>query len=196
MKSVASITQTIYSHPWEPFIPAGARIVMLGTFPPKEDKWSMDFFYPNFQNDFWRIMGLIFLGNKEALYDDKPGKFNLEAIKSLMNERRIAIYDTARTVRRLKDNASDKFLEIVDQVDLKRLLAKMPECRAIAATGEKASGVIAAQMGISVPKTGEMEISGEGFHIWRMPSSSRAYPLKVEAKAEYYRRMLESEGIV
>ena len=47
----------IESHPFEPFLPEGARILMLGTFPPAEHRWCMPFYYPNFHNDsvspFW-----------------------------------------------------------------------------------------------------------------------------------------------
>ena len=52
-------------HPLEPFLPEGARILMLGSFPPKRERWSMDFFYPNFINDMWRITGHIFFGDKD-----------------------------------------------------------------------------------------------------------------------------------
>ena len=45
----------IEAHPFEPFLPQGARILMLGTFPPSEKRWSMKFYYPNFINDMWRI---------------------------------------------------------------------------------------------------------------------------------------------
>ena len=45
----------IESHPLSPFLPEGARMLMLGSFPPKQERWSMDFFYPNWINDMWRI---------------------------------------------------------------------------------------------------------------------------------------------
>lgn len=48
-------------HPLEPFLPENAVLLMLGSFPPQKKRWSMDFFYPNLQNDMWRIFGLIFL---------------------------------------------------------------------------------------------------------------------------------------
>lgn len=51
-------------HPLEPFLPVGARLLMLGSFPPQRVRWSMDFFYPNLQNDMWRIVGLVFFGDK------------------------------------------------------------------------------------------------------------------------------------
>ena len=47
-------------HPFEPFLPAKARILFLGSFPPQPHRWSMPFYYPNWINDFWRIMGLLF----------------------------------------------------------------------------------------------------------------------------------------
>lgn len=31
-------------HPLEPFLPVGARLLMLGSFPPQRVRWSMDFF--------------------------------------------------------------------------------------------------------------------------------------------------------
>ena len=46
-------------HPLEPFLPENARLLMLGSFPPKRIRWSMEFFYPNLQNDMWRIVGYL-----------------------------------------------------------------------------------------------------------------------------------------
>ena len=37
----------IEQHPFEPFLPDGAVVLMLGTFPPKPERWSMEFYYPN-----------------------------------------------------------------------------------------------------------------------------------------------------
>ncbi|MDE6086436.1 MAG: uracil-DNA glycosylase family protein, partial [Muribaculaceae bacterium] len=57
------------THPWPPFIPDHAKILIMGTFPPQPKRWSMDFYYPNRTNDFWFMMGLIFMDDKDALYD-------------------------------------------------------------------------------------------------------------------------------
>ena len=178
-------------HPWPPFVPAGARYLFLGTFPPKPVRWSMPFFYPNKTNDFWRVMGVIFFdGNRDALWDSELGRFDLEAIKAFLTREGIALWDTAMAVRRLKDNASDKFLDIVEPIDLSALLAEHPSIDTIVATGEKATSVVAAQAGIAVPAIGqpvEAEIGGHRFVLWRMPSTSRAYPLALEKKAAAYR---------
>lgn len=182
----------IERHPWPPFIPAGARYLFLGTFPPQEHRWSMPFFYPNRTNDFWRIMGLIFLGNRDALWDAEQGRFNLDDIKSLLNREHIALWDTGMAVRRLKGNASDKFLEIVEPIDLATLLDENPTISHIITTGEKATGVIAMQAGVELPSIGAPVACRVGCHaitLWRMPSSSRAYPLSLDKKAEAYKKI-------
>lgn len=152
----------------------------------------MPFFYPNRTNDFWRIMGLIFLGNRDALWDAEQGRFNLDAIKSLLNREHIALWDTGMAVRRLKGNASDKFLEIVEPIDLATLLDENPTISHIITTGEKATGVIAVQAGVEMPSIGAPVACRVGCHavtLWRMPSSSRAYPLPLDKKAEAYKKI-------
>ena len=51
----------IEQHPLEPFLPGNARLLMLGSFPPQKKRWSMEFYYPNWNNDMWRITGFPFL---------------------------------------------------------------------------------------------------------------------------------------
>lgn len=100
-------------HPLQPFIPDGARLLMLGSFPPARNRWSMDFFYPNFQNDMWRIFGLVFFADKMHFVDSGARTFRLGEIVALLRDRGIAIYDTATEVRRTRNTASDKDLEVV-----------------------------------------------------------------------------------
>ena len=142
------------------------------------------------------MMGLIFYGDKDALRKEGSRDFDVEAIKRLLNERGIALNDTGRKVRRLKGNASDKFLEIVEPVPLYDLLTLMPQCKTIATTGEKAAGVVADLTGTVLPKLGQHVVSADGLDIWRMPSTSRAFPMKLEAKAEYYAALFRAAGIL
>ena len=142
------------------------------------------------------MMGLIFLGDRNALYDPSAKKFNLDAIKRLLTAHGIALHDTCRKVRRLKGNASDKYLEIIEPVPLHSLLSRMPLCHTIATTGEKAAGVIASITGTEAPAMGAMVTTGDGLDIWRMPSTSRAYPLPLEKKAAYYATMFRHAGIL
>ena len=59
----------VEQHPLTPFLPGNARLLMLGSFPPQRKRWSMDFYYPNWNNDMWRITGLIFFGDKTHFVD-------------------------------------------------------------------------------------------------------------------------------
>lgn len=186
-------------HPLEPFLPANARILMLGSFPPKRIRWSMDFFYPNLQNDMWRIVGYLAAGDKSHFLMPGGRKFDKERIEAFCRERGIALYDTAVEVIRLKDNASDNFLQVVREVDLAALLARIPHCRILVTTGQKATDTLRAITGCGEPAVGEsvaFEYAGRSMRLWRMPSSSRAYPRPVEWKAGFYRKVFEDNEIL
>ena len=188
----------VEQHPLEPFTPEGARLLMLGSFPPARRRWCMDFFYPNFQNDMWRIFGIVFFGDKEHFVDRAAGAFRRGDIVRFLEGKGIALYDTACAVRRTKNTASDKDLEIVAETDLDSLLRGMPSCRAVATTGQKSTEVFTSHFGIRPPKVGEsvtFTLDGRELKLYRMPSSSRAYPLRVERKAEYYGNMFKAEGL-
>ena len=186
-------------HPLEPFLPANARILMLGSFPPKRIRWSMDFFYPNLQNDMWRIVGYLAAGDKSHFLMPGGRKFDKERIEAFCRERGIALYDTAVEVIRLKDNASGNFLQVVREVDLAALLARIPHCRTLVTTGQKATDTLRAITGCGEPAVGEsvaFEYAGRSMRLWRMPSSSRAYPRPVEWKAGFYRKVFEDNEIL
>ena len=186
-------------HPLEPFLPGNARILMLGSFPPKRIRWSMKFFYPNLQNDMWRIVGYLATGDKQHFLLPGGRRCDRGRIEAFCSERGIALYDTAVEVVRLKDNASDNFLQVVREVDLAALLARIPACRAIVTTGQKATDTLRALTGCDSPAVGEsvaVRYAGRDLRLWRMPSSSRAYPRPVEWKAEFYRRVFAENGII
>ena len=182
-------------HPFEPFLPEGCRLLMLGSFPPAEKRWAMHFYYPNFTNDMWRIFGLCFFGDKLHFVDVERKTFYLDAIIDFLTAKGIGMYDTATAVRRLKNTAADKDLEVVEPTDLKAMVRSLPRLEAIVTTGQKATDVLRECFDISgEPRVGEyveFEFEGRMLRLWRMPSSSRAYPLKVEKKAEYYGRLFE-----
>ncbi len=234
-------------------MPEGARILFLGSFPPKPHRWCMPFYYPNWINDFWRIMGLIHFGDKDHFTIPGEKRFNEADIRAFCTEHGLAFYDTATEVRRLKDNASDAFLDVVTPTDITSLLKRISHCRTLVTTGQKATEVVAQAFGCPVPPVGGWvllrletpdQVGGDGsglasegqqlratgsrwlkeigfsgtvpknnfiqqkgeqrLHIkeeespdqasfevrfWRMPSTSRAYPMPLEKKAEAYRKL-------
>ena len=200
----------IEHHPLQPFLPPNARLLRLGSFPPPRRRWAMDFFYPNFSNQMWSIFGLVFFGDANRLIDKDTHTFKQSNIQALLEERGIAIYDTACAVRRLSGNASDKDLEIVEKTDIPLLLSKIPHCHNIVCTGQKSFSVFTDDYGVpmpamgcfntftlsSPPKLGELSAGLRSMKLWRMPSSSRAYPMKLEDKAAYYREMMKTIGII
>ena len=198
------MNDTIYieRHPLEPFLPAGARVLMLGSFPPPKARWSMEFYYPNFQNDMWKLLGLLFYGDRSHFVDGANKRFDRQRVVEFCTEKGIALYDTATAVRRLKENASDKFLEVVEPTDVAALLRQIPRCRTVVVTGEKAAETVLLSLGShaqSYPKIGEyvgFGFEGRPMRLWRMPSSSRAYPLALEKKAEHYGRMFADAGVL
>jgi G:T/U-mismatch repair DNA glycosylase len=146
----------------------------------------------------WRLMGYIFYGDKGRFEVKGEKRFDKEAVVEFCTTKGIALYDTATEVNRLKDNASDKFLEIATATDIKALLEKIPHCTAIVTTGQKATDTIVEKFGCETPPMGgksTVRIGGREYNFWRMPSTSRAYPLALEKKAAYYLKMFEHEGV-
>lgn len=189
----------IEEHPLEPFLPANAVLLMLGSFPPQKKRWSMDFFYPNLQNDMWRIVGLIFFQDKEHFLNPEKKVFDKDRIIEFLNDKGNALYDTASAIRRLQDNASDKFLEVIEQTDISLLLKQIPMCKAIVTTGQKATDIIREQIEVKEPTVGTsepFEFGDKAMKLYRMPSSSRAYPLALEKKAAAYRVMFNELGLL
>lgn len=154
----------------------------------------MEFFYPNRTNMMWEIFGEVFFNDSQRLVDAPNKTFRKADIEALLTEKGIAIFDTACAVRRLSGNASDKDLEIVEKTDIAALLRQIPLCRDIVCTGQKSFSALTEDYGVAVPKMGEYNeftIDGHPMRLWRMPSSSRAYPMPLKEKAEYYRRMMQ-----
>lgn len=184
----------IENHPLTPFLPANAKLLMLGSFPPQKKRWSMDFYYPNLKNDMWRIFGILFFNDKEYFLNETRKAFCRERIIDFLNEKGIALFDTASSIRRLQDNASDKFLEVVQPTDVAALLRQIPQCKAIVTTGQKATDTLRQQFDVEEPKVGdysEFVFEGRAMRLYRMPSSSRAYPLALDKKAAAYRTMYQ-----
>ena len=205
-ENIARSKDGVEYHPLRPFLPENAKVLFLGSFPPQRKRWCMDFYYPNFINDHWRIEGQIFFGDKNHFVDAKTKRFKVDEIIAFCQEKGLAFFDTSTAVRRLQDNASDKFLEVVEPTDIHNLLQQLPQCKAIVTTGEKATETICDSLGIpAIPRVNTSVIIPNTFKgrsinsqfstfnsqlsLYRLPSSSRAYPLSFDKKVEAYRKM-------
>lgn len=199
-KNIERGTNGVEWHPLIPFLPENAKVLFLGSFPPQRKRWCIDFYYPNFINDHWRIEGQVFFGDRNHFVDIEAKRFKLDEIVAFCQEKGIAFFDTSTAIRRLKENASDKFLEVVVPTDIPTLLARLPHLRAVVTTGEKATETICVSLQIpEIPKVNTFvpipdtyNQDGQQLVLHRLPSSSRAYPLAFDKKVAAYRQMFDS----
>lgn len=194
-------TDVIETRPFPPFLPAKASVMMMGTFPPASAKRAMEFHYPNFQNDMWRVYGLIFFNDKDHFRKGNEKAFDPEKIKAFLSERGIASCPTVVKAIREHGNASDKFLKVVEPVNLKEVLQEIPLCHHIGTTGGKATEIILSLLDekFKMPKTNEsinFSYAGRQITLTRLPSTSRAYPMSLINKAKAYGLFFQSLGLV
>ena len=98
----------IEKHPLKPFLPANAKLLMLGSFPPPKTRWKMDFYYPNFQNDMWKIFGLCF-------FQDKNEEWNVKIHESKMTLENHSLVTGSLICRKkeMKIAVKDGFIEVI-----------------------------------------------------------------------------------
>lgn len=143
---------------------------------------------------------MIFFNDKKHFETEGEKRFNKEKIALFCQDKGFGFYDTAVKVCRHKDNASDNFLEILEPTNIKDLLDKMPSCHTIVTTGGKASEEFASIVGSDiVPQIGEsltVCIDSKSILWFRVPSSSRAYPMSIDKKAEIYRSLFQKVNLL
>ncbi|MDD2646348.1 MAG: uracil-DNA glycosylase family protein, partial [Bacteroides sp.] len=96
-------------------------------------------------------------------------------------------------------NASDQYLEVVKATNIKKLLDQIPHCNTLVTTGKKATEILQTQFNVKEPKIGffkPLKYNNRELRLYRMPSSSRAYPQTIEKKAEKYKVMFQDIGLL
>ena len=109
----------IETHPFKPFVPANATVLIVGSFPGRDitqrnidnDKW----FYGTRRNQFWDIMSSVYNAELKTTKDKKE----------LFKKAGIAIADIFLTVKRKGENNSDTNLEVITYNDkaIRKILA-------------------------------------------------------------------------
>lgn len=188
-------------HPLQPFISPNVKAMMIGSFPPARSKWNMEFYYPNFQNDMWRIFGIVFFENKDYFLSDDKKSFDMPLLKSTLTDKGIGVADIGQEVIRLNNNASDKFLQIVQPLDMSAIFDEAPLCHSFITAGEKATETLLLQFSdkIKHPPVGgciSFDYGERKINLYRMPSSSRAYPMPLVKKAAIYKQCFQDIGLV
>ncbi len=210
-KSFDDKATELETHPFEPVLPPDATVMMMGTFPPTADKWAMSFHYPNFYNDMWRIYGRVFFNDADYFRVGDEKRFDPERIRDFMFERGIASCPTVKQAIRETGNASDKNLTVVTPVDLEVILPQVPKAKSLFTTGGKATEVLLGLLDEPIakskyPKTNqrmdypyqwqntEQTTEVNDLTLYRLPSTSRAYPLSLDKKVAAYKTFFEKVG--
>ena len=194
------MVEVIETRPFPPFLPPQATVMMMGTFPPAAEKRAMEFHYPNFQNDMWRVFGLVFFDEKDHFRKGEEKAMDPEKIKQFLDEKGIASCPTVYKAIREHGNASDAFLDVVETVNLGDVLKQIPDCKHIGTTGGKATEILLSLLPekVKLPKTGEtipFVYDGRELTLTRLPSTSRAYPLSLVKKADAYKTFFRQCGL-
>ena len=200
------------THPFEPVLPPNATVMMMGTFPPTADKWAMSFHYPNFYNDMWRIYGRVFFNDANYFRVGDEKRFDPERIRDFMFERGIASCPTVKQAIRETGNASDKNLTVITPVDLEVILPQVPKVASLFTTGGKATEILLGLLDEPIakskhPKTNQsmdypyqwqstdnQKADVNNLTLYRLPSTSRAYPLSLDKKVAAYKAFFEKMG--
>ncbi|MCD6251782.1 MAG: DNA glycosylase [Psychrobacter sp.] len=211
-KSPDNKATELETHPFEPVLPPNATVMMMGTFPPTADKWAMSFHYPNFYNDMWRIYGRVFFDDADYFRVGDEKRFDPERIRGFMFERGIASCPTVKQAIRETGNASDKNLTVVTPVDLEVILPQVPKVESLFTTGGKATEVLLGLLDEPIakskhPKTNQsmdypyqwqstdnQKADVNNLTLYRLPSTSRAYPLSLDKKVAAYKAFFEKMG--
>ena len=100
--------------------------------------------------------------------------------------------------------ARAKALRKLGITDLRALMEQLPQLELIVTTGQKATETLCTyfaigrgpRVGASVPIPDARNADGQTVSLYRLPSSSRAYPLSFDKKAAAYREMFRKAGVV
>lgn len=127
------------THPWEPYFPENATKLILGTFPTaKRNRKTYEFFYPNPNNEFWKI--LFSIANVD--FEKSSKKDPIEERKKVLKKLRLGIADMGKVVHRQRGNSSDANLFPVQFTDILALLEDHKNIKTLIVTSSTGSNSV------------------------------------------------------
>ena len=110
------------THPFKLYAPPHSNILIVGTFPPTKKNWSYEFFYPNKQNLFWKIMAQI-AGRELRYFSGEEAVGERKEILAFLN---VAITDMGLMVSRNGESSLDENLNAIEYMDIFEILDQNP----------------------------------------------------------------------
>lgn len=156
-------------HPFEPIIFPDSKILILGSFPSLKS-FEEGFYYAHPRNQFWPLLAEVFDENVSTIEDKIV----------LCKRHHLALWDSAKSLRRDSGNSSDQNLKEVEANDFRQLLRDYPSIKTVLFTGKKSEAIF--------------NKSYKDLHIKKalLPSPSPAYAsMSFEKKLQIYKELLK-----
>jgi len=109
----------------------GMRTLILGTFPPHSGKRHYEFYYPNSQNRFWKVMAEI--AKHQIVFN--AGTPAVEERKRLMEQLKVGVQNIGKTILRDGESSADNDIEIIETQDILGIINQNDSLQAILLTG-------------------------------------------------------------
>ncbi|MFY9680729.1 MAG: hypothetical protein WA416_09740 [Candidatus Sulfotelmatobacter sp.] len=109
----------------------GMRTLILGTFPPRKKMRKYEFYYPNNQNRFGKVMAKI--ANTKLLTAE--GTQAVEERKKLMTQLKVGVQNMGKAIVRDGESSLDKHIEITEFQDILGIINENDSLQAILLTG-------------------------------------------------------------
>lgn len=126
------MNKILEDHPdWYYPIP-NMKTLILGTYPPHRSKWHFEFYYPNKNNRFWKVLSKI---GSVKIHSFNGSEATRER-KKLMKKLRVGVQNLGKTIIREDLSASDNKIMIIDFQNIKAIVEDaLPTLNCILLTG-------------------------------------------------------------
>jgi double-stranded uracil-DNA glycosylase len=171
---MATVTNTgvIIKRSFAPFVPAGSRLIILGTL-PGEESLRLQQYYGHPRNDFWPLVAALSGNAVPAIYEQRV---------ALLVQNRWALWDVLEGAERTGSSDAAIRNPIPNKFD--KFFAAYPSIDTIAFNGQKARDLFrryALKTGLVHP---------DRFSTIDLPSSSPLHTIPFEAKLALWRARL------
>jgi len=127
----------IHKHPYNPYIPANANKLIVGTLPPPRfsmgnlKKGDVDFCYGSIDGQLWKILNEIFNLNLHF----ETTQLAIQQRKDFLIENNIGICDIVASCERKKIDASDLGMENIQLRNIRHFIELHPKVKTLLLTG-------------------------------------------------------------
>lgn len=119
------------THPWHPFVPTNADKLILGTFPTAVvNRGAYEFFYPNQNNDFWRILFQVADKKLDNYKQTEP----IGIRKQILADLKLGIGDIGKKILRQNNSSKDNNLFPIEFTNIFLILETHQELKKIILT--------------------------------------------------------------